>query len=253
MIRKQDGDIAWLEFELLSEFPSLSHGVFLRHGGVCVGPYASLSVGRANDDNVYGEVSENLARIKRILKLKQLVSGHQVHGTSIAVVDGSRDLVPSCDALMTNHAEVGLMIKHADCQAAIFYDPIHHALATVHCGWRGNVQNIYGSTVTAMQDRFSSRPADILVGISPSLGPEHAEFIHFKEELPQEFWAYQVKPTYFDLWAIGKMQLEKGGILPHHIEMASICTYAHEEDFFSFRRDKRVTGNHATVASLQHL
>lgn len=253
MIRKQQGDIAWLEFELLSEFPALSHGVFLRHGGVCTGPYTSLSVGRANEDNVYGEVSENLARIKTILKLEQLVSAYQVHGTSMALVDGSSDLMPSCDAMMTRKTDVGLMIKHADCQAAIFYDPICHALATVHCGWRGNVQNLYAHVVAGMQRQFSSHPADILVGISPSLGPEHAEFIHFKEELPAEFWLYQVKPTYFDLWAIGKMQLERAGILLHHIEMAAICTYAHEEDFFSFRRDKRVTGNHATIAVLRTL
>jgi polyphenol oxidase len=251
MIRKQEGAIEWLEFELLSDIHVLSHGVFLRHGGICTGPYKSLSVGRANEESDLDEVSENVSRIKNILNVDHLISGHQMHGKEIVLVDAACSQRPNCDALMTSHADLGLMIKHADCQAAIFYDPIHHALATVHCGWRGNVQNIYGAAVAAMERQFSSCPENILVGISPSLGPENAEFIHFQEELPQEFWPYQVKPTYFDLWRVARMQLEKAGILPHHIEVASICTYSNADDFFSFRRDKRVTGNHATVAVLR--
>ena len=143
------------------------------------------------------------------------------------------------------------MIKHADCQAAIFYDPEHRAIANVHCGWRGNVQNIYRETVREMRRHFASRPENILVAISPSLGPEKAEFINFKKELPEAFLPYQVKPTYFDLWAISRMQLESEGILSHHIQIASICTYSHPEDYFSFRRDNRVTGNHGTVAVLR--
>src|SRR5690348_16347680 len=235
MIRKQKDAIEWLEFELLSDIPALSHGVFLRHGGICTGPYKSLSVGRANEESDLDEVAENLSRIKSILNIDHLLSGHQMHGKGIALVDAPRSQIPNCDALLTCRSDLGLMIRHADCQAAIFYDPIHHALATVHCGWRGNVQNIYSAVVTAMQRHFSSRTENILVGISPSLGLEHAEFIHFRAELPEEFWPYQIKPTYFDLWSIAKMQLETAGILPHHIEIASICTYANEEDFFSFR------------------
>ncbi len=116
------------------------------------------------------------------------------------------------------------MIRHADCQATIFYDPEHNAIANVHCGWRGNVQNIYRATAFEMRKTFSSKPENILVGISPSLGPEKSEFINYRKEFPESFLPYEIKPTYFDLWAISRMQLEASGILPHHIEVASICT-----------------------------
>ena len=142
------------------------------------------------------------------------------------------------------------MMKHADCQAAIFYDPVHHALANVHSGWRGNVKNIYQTTILKMASVFGTKPQDLLVGISPSLGPQHAEFKNYKVEFPEHFWSFQVCPEYFDLWAIARHQLEEAGVLPYHIEIAGICTYANKEDCYSYRRDK-VTGRHATLAMLR--
>ena len=113
------------------------------------------------------------------------------------------------------------------------------------------MQNIYHAAVLKMCERFASKPENILVGISPSLGPDKSEFIHYRQELPETFLHYQIKSAYFDLWAIARMQLEEAGILPHHIQIASMCTYTQPADFFSYRRDNRITGNHATVASLR--
>src|SRR5262249_11397000 len=96
---------------------------------------------------------------------------------------------------------------------------------------------------------FGSRPEDLLVGISPSLGPHSAEFKNYRTEFPQELWGFQVRPEYFDLWALARHQCEECGILPQHIEIAEICTYANPEDYFSYRRDG-VTGRNATVAAL---
>jgi polyphenol oxidase len=255
MLRKQKEGIQWLEFELLADIADLVHGVFLRHGGVSEGPYRSLHVGK-NEGCDSDAIEENRSRIKKIIGTDRLISdplisAYQVHGASIKYVQGLHEEIPPCDGLMTNRADLGLMIKHADCQAAIFFDTEHKAIANVHCGWRGNVQNIYGATVLEMQKQFASRPENILVGISPSLGPERSEFINYKRELPESFLPFQIKPAYFDLWAISRMQLEIAGILPHHIQIAGICTYTHGEDFFSFRRDNRVTGNHGTVAVLR--
>jgi polyphenol oxidase len=141
-------------------------------------------------------------------------------------------------------------VRWNDCQAAILYDPIHRALANVHAGWRGNVQNIYRTAVQKMVHSFGSKPQDLLVGISPSIGPKHAEFKNYKSEFPEEFWEFQVKPTYFDLWQIARHQFESSGVLAHHIQIAEICTFDHPSDYFSYRRDK-TTGRHATVAMLK--
>lgn len=246
MQRKKKGDVEWLEFDLLSEIPGLVHGVFLRHGGVSGAPYFSLNAGGASGDDPLN-IAQNRKIIQDTFKLPHLISAYQKHGINIACLPGG-DL-GDCDALITNQPDYGLMIKHADCQAALFYDPVHHALANVHCGWRGNVQNIYAETVSAMRAKMGSRPEDLLVCISPSLGPEVSEFKNYRTELPESFWSFQIKPTYFNLWEISRHQLLESGILPHHIEIASICTYTQEKDFYSYRRDK-VTGRNATVVAI---
>lgn len=245
MQRKKKGEVEWLEFDLLAEIPELVHGVFLRGGGVSGAPFHSLNAGGGSGDNPLN-VDENRKIIQDTLGLPSLISGHQKHGVNIAC---PQDDLSDCDGLLTEQPGIGLIIKHADCQAAIFYDPIHRAVANVHCGWRGNVQNIYAAAVKAMQAKMGSRPEDLLVCISPSLGPDVSEFKNYKTELPESFWPFQIKPTYFNLWEISRHQLLECGILPHHIEIASLCTYAHKQDFFSYRRDK-VTGRNATIVAI---
>jgi hypothetical protein len=249
MQRKKKDDVEWLEFDLLTGIPGLVHGVFLRHGGVSEGAYGSLNVGGGTQD-CEEKIAANRERVRVALGIADMVSGRQVHGDQIAFLPSQQELLESgCDGLLTQQKNVGLLIKHADCQAAILYDPIHRAISNVHAGWRGNAKNIYAQAVKAMRQKIGSRPEDLLVCVSPSLGPNHSEFKNFRQELPEHFCAYQIRPLYFDLWSIARMQLEEQGILPHHIEMAKLCTFSHPQDFFSHRRDK-VTGRHATVVAL---
>jgi YfiH family protein len=254
MQRQKSDGIEWLEFDLLQDIPRLKHAVFLRHGGYSEGPYASLNVDFSVGDKEE-HVQANLQRIKTQLQQQNsnwnhLVRGKACHGKSIAVVNAqSPEEVIDFDGLMTATPGVSLLMKHADCQIALFYDPKNHAIANIHAGWRGSVVNIYGETVQQMQKIFGSNPANLLVCISPSLGPDEAEFMHYRRELPEEFWPFQVRPTYFDFWAISEHQLQAAGILPHHIEVARLSTYSNSYDFFSYRRDK-ITGRHATCITL---
>lgn len=246
MIRKKAGDLEWLEFELFSNEPNLVHGIFLRHGGVSKGPYTSLNIGTGTKDEIKS-VEENRRRILETLKIQKYASCRQVHGNGVAIVNEESQLIADCDAMITKQMDLGLLILHADCQAAILYDPVHRAVANVHSGWRGNVKNIYRATIEKMAQAFGSKPQDLLVGISPSLGPKHAEFKNYLTEFPSEFLEFQVRPQYFDLWAIARHQLEECGVLPHHIQIAEICTYSNPQDYFSYRRDK-IIGSHATLA-----
>jgi polyphenol oxidase len=247
MLRKKNGSLEWLEFELFQEFPNLRHAIFLRHGGVSEGPYASLNAGGGSGDD-HQSIESNRETIRRLLGCSKLVGSKQVHGKLVETVPFTKELV-ECDGLITNQKDMGLFIKHADCQAAIMYDPVQGALGCIHAGWRGNVQNIYAEAIKKMEIDFGSKPENILVGVSPSLGPCCGEFVNYRAELPEEFLPFQIKPLYFDLWEIGRSQLIKAGILPHHIEIASICTRCNPDDYFSYRREK-ASGRHATVAVL---
>jgi polyphenol oxidase len=251
MIRIEQNNTQWLEFELLAECPEVMHGVFTRHGGCSKGHLAGLNLNPADKAGDNPEnVTANLEKIKQALALSNILSGIHCHGAAIAeVTPSSFDEIIFCDGLTTQSRNIGLMIRQADCQAAIFYDPVHQALANVHCGWRGSVKNIYNQAVLCMRAAFQSRPEDMLVCISPSLGPENAEFINYRQELPESFWDFQVKANYFDFWAISEWQLQQSGILPHHIQIARIDTFANADDYFSYRRSKPC-GNHATICAL---
>lgn len=244
---KKDG-MEWLEFDLLADIPNLKHAVFLRHGGHSQGPYAELNSSFfVGDDPLL--VQKNVDLMEGMFPCSP-VWGRGVHEKTVAYVDkkSPREIV-DCDGLITSTPGMSLFMKHADCQVALMYDPKNHAIAAVHAGWRGSVQNIFAESVKMFKDRFGTNPADLLVGIGPSLGPDQAEFVNYRNELPEDFWGFQVRPTYFDFWGISEYQLESVGVLPHHIEIARLCTYGNAYDFFSFRRD-RVTGRHASVIAL---
>lgn len=142
-----------------------------------------------------------------------------------------------CDGIFTSETNTPLLIKHADCQAAIFWDPKQKNLAVIHAGWRGLVGEIYSETVKVFK-AHASFPSDILVGISPSLGPSHAEFKGWKDYFPAHYENFQIKENYFDLRLAARHELEREGILSTNISICDYCTKENESEFHSWRRDK---------------
>jgi len=132
----------------------------------------------------------------------------------------------------------------------LFFDPEHRVVANAHCGWRGQVHRVLETTVSLLARHFGSRPEALLAAIGPGLGPCCAEFRHYRRELPPEFWKYQVRPHYFDLWQLSCDQLTAAGLTPGNIEVAALCSRCQPQEFFSYRRD-RVTGRQAAVIGLR--
>lgn len=139
------------------------------------------------------------------------------------------------DGLLTAERGVALLIRHADCQPTLFYDPVRQVVGAAHCGWRGLVRELYRQMVARMERDFGSRKEEIIVAIGPSLGPERAEFRDFKRLLPPSFWSFQVKPHYFDFWALAAWQLEEAGILPANLYLSHHCTSSEGSLFYSAR------------------
>lgn len=245
---KSKNGLSYWEFDLLKNEPQISHGSFLRKGGFSPAPYASLNVsfGLGDDD---ANIHANRNKICETLSLPHLLSARQCHGDTIHIIQHLNDPIPPCDALITQIPGAALLIQHADCQAALLYDPVRKVVGAVHAGWRGSVQQILTKTIGVLRKEFDCKPDNILVCISPSLGPENGEFVHYQTELPERFWPFQVKPCYFDFWEISRHELETAGILPHHIEIAKKCTKGSLEDYFSYRGEK-VTGRLGTAIGL---
>lgn len=248
MIRKEKNGIHTLQFEIFEQFDNLECAIFLRQGGVSEGDFRSLNLSYTVGDLIEN-VKKNEERILNHLLIKDFIRGNLSHGTTIIKASNAVE-VDFFDGMITNRPNFGLLITHADCQAACFYDPVNHAIANVHSGWRGSVQNIYKNAVDKMIQTYGTDPKNLIVGITPSLGPEDAEFIHFEKELPKSFWPFQVKPNFFDFWQISKMQLTESGIPANQIEIASLSTFSNPQDFFSYRLNN-ITGRNATLITLR--
>jgi YfiH family protein len=186
--------------------------------------------------------------------LEGLAAAAQVHGRRAAIITSARQArttdIPQVDILITTVPGLGLLIKQADCQAVMFFDPVNRVVANVHCGWRGQVSGILAEAVNLLQERFGSRPADLYAAIGPSLGPCCAEFTNFRREFSPAWWSYQVRPTYFDLWQLSRDQLAAAGLSPARIDLAGHCTRCDPENFFSYRREK-LSGRQGGVIALK--
>jgi polyphenol oxidase len=241
--------LEWLDYDLLEEYPHVIGKTFLRHGGVSKAPYDSLNLSDSVGDHP-DAVKVNRERVRLLLQLPKLAFAKQVHGTNIFEVTlENAQNIGQADMLCTQEEGIGLGVMHADCQAVIFYDPEHEAIGVAHAGWRALVQNFYQKAIHFFSDRFKTKAEQLLVTLSPSLCPDHAEFKNYKKELPEAFWKYQTKPFYFDLWQIAIDQLKNAKVQEENIELPRLCTYCEKKNYYSHRRDKE-TGRLATVAAL---
>lgn len=101
------------------------------------------------------------------LDASKFTTCEQVHGSNVAVVDEAlvgagattlADTIKDTDALVTNLANVPLLLFFADCVPLLFADERQGVCAVAHAGWRGTVAQIGRNTVEAMQQSFGSRP-----------------------------------------------------------------------------------------------
>jgi hypothetical protein len=242
--------VPFFRFRHLVAQPGISHGVFTRKGGVSPPPFHSLNVGFRTSDRA-SDVGTNLERIRRVLGAEDLVSLDQVHGRELVSIHRNRvdrrNGPVEADGLITDAPGLGLIIKQADCQAVILFDPGRKVVANVHCGWRGNVANILGAAVERMVREFGCRAGELLAAVGPSLGPCCGEFKGHEEIFPASFRSFMVGPDRFDLWALSGAQLAAAGVSPANTAFARLCTRCRTDLFFSYRGEGE-TGRFATVA-----
>jgi YfiH family protein len=241
----------------------VEHYFTTRIGGVSKGVYSSMNLGLNS-----GDCPEDIRENYRIIcegsrfKIENIVMNKQVHGTDIVEAQAAPAFglpLNEADGLMTDIPGLVLTTYYADCVPLFFYDPRNHVIANSHAGWRGCAHNMAGKTIAAMQNRYNSRPKDILAGIGPSISVKNfevgAEVVNsFKKELPfSDKFIYNSKSAekyHVDLWEICRTGLLEAGLKPENIEIAGLCTYEREDLFYSHRRDGLPRGSMAGMMML---
>jgi YfiH family protein len=259
-LHRQDANgLVTYHFEALAA-ENVVHAVFTRLGGVSRGPFATLNVGNGVGDDE-AAVAENHARIYAHMDLAAngVASPYQVHGNRVAVVtaaDAGR-VIPGTDGLVTHTPGVGLLLRFADCQPILLYDPAHHALGLIHAGWRGAALGIARRAVEAMQDTFDSQPEELIAGLGPAIGPccyTVGQNVAAAMGYALPDWRLVMSPLdedqwRFDLPAANAQQLAAAGV--REIEQAHLCTACHSQEFFSHRAGNGRTGRFAVLAYLK--
>lgn len=237
----------------------LVHAVFSRMGGVSTGPLSALNVGNCVGDDP-AAVAENHARICGHLGISSelVTSAQQVHGNRVAVVTVAHagKVFPNTDALITRAPSIPLMLRFADCQPIILYDPLRHALGLVHAGWRGVALGIARRAVEAMHEAFGTEPGMLMAGLGPAIGrccyvvgQDVASAMSYVLPDWREVMVAQGDGWLLDLSAANAQQLTAAGV--KQVEQADLCTSCLRNEFFSHRGDGGSTGRFAVVAYLE--
>lgn len=257
MQRQTPDAVPFYTFESLAEAP-LQHAILTRHGGVSRGPYHSLNLSFVVGDDE-AAVRANIHRAYTTIgrEPSQGVRPWMVHGSRTRAV-GQRHAgqrMPPCDGLATATPGLVLAMTFGDCQPILIYDPIHHALAVGHAGWRGTLAGIALSLVAALQVNFGSRPQTLQAALGPAIGAccyEVGDDVAARATWPgSERWFHpNGRRKHFDLTAANTDLLLRAGIPATNIERANLCTGCRTDEFFSYRREKPVTGRFALLAAL---
>lgn len=226
-------------------FPSLAVGETTRHGGISPAPYHSLNLGWNTPDAVEN-VTENRRRLLASLGFQpeQLASTRQVHSSEVMIVDqpGRYD---GFDALITAHPGIILSVSVADCTPILVCDPKTKAIAAIHAGWRGTVGGIVSKAVGLMQSRLGANPSDCFAFIGTCIDECSFEVDadvadHFTTDFKR--WDEGLQKFFIDLKAANHRQLLEAGIPAAQIEVSPYSTVLHNEDYFSHRKEKGITG-----------
>jgi polyphenol oxidase len=159
-----------------------------------------------------------------------LLTAEQIHADQIAIVDapiaGDKEF-DGCDGLITNQRRFALGIHVADCAAVYIVDPKTPAIGLVHSGKNGTQLAIVSKAIEQMQERFGSKPVDLVVQLSPCIRPPHYEI---------------------DFAATIVAQCRSSGVQQIHDD--GICTACDVKSYYSYRAEKGKTGRMLALLAL---
>ena len=241
------------------------HCFSTRRGGVSTGYLDSLNLGVHRGDD-WNNVYENYRRLGEAVGFvpEQTVFTHQTHTDIVARVGAVdrgwglfREVEPERDGIYTDEPGVALVCFTADCTPILLHDPVRHAVAAVHAGWRGTAKGIVARCVEAMTRDFGTDPADLEVAVGPCIGPccfetgpevPEAMLNHLGAEAAQ-YIRWTGEKAFLDLKALNALWLRRAGV--RKIDLSTDCTRCQPNRFWSHRLTGQARGSLASIIMLK--
>jgi copper oxidase (laccase) domain-containing protein len=197
-------------------------------------------LGRFTGVEVAVEREEAMARLlplqKELLERQDLggfplATAEQVHGARVAHVYGTQSAgdttLPGVDGLVTMTRGITLGISVADCAPVWLVARDGSAGALLHSGKKGTEKGIVPEGIKELCQEANLRPSDLVMVIGPCIRPP----------------CYEV-----DFAATIRRQGAEAGVMEIHDE--GICTACHPSRYYSYRREKGLTGRMLATLTL---
>ncbi len=243
----------YLKSEILYRVDNIKHCFTTKCGGVSSGEVLGLNLGFRCGDNP-DSVIENYKIVAKDVGFPfgKITAGRQTHSANIRIItteDAGKGVSKSSemqdvDGLVTNVANLPLVVFYADCVPILLADDEMGVVAAVHSGWRGTVSEIAGKAVEIMKNKFSSSPQNIKAAIGPSIGKCCFETgLEVASQFDKKLVLENNNGKFFvDLWQANKMILQKSGVKEENIDVLEICTVCNSDMLYSYRAHKDATG-----------
>lgn len=157
-----------------------------------------------------------------------LVTAEQIHGANIATVTAASPApVAGVDGLITTSRGITLGISVADCAPVWIVTRDGRSGALLHSGKKGAELGIVPYGIEALCELARIAPSELTVVIGPCIRPPCYE-IDFAAEI--------------------RNQAGRAGVTA--IQDEGICTACHPERYYSYRREKGMTGRMLATLTL---
>lgn len=229
-----------------------------RQGGVSKGAYATFNANAyCGDEFAHVVRNRELLCNKLCLSQSRLIIPHQTHHDKVYKIDKNfllkeknvrQQILEGIDGVMTDIPKVCVCVSTADCIPLLLYDDENQAVAAVHAGWRGTVQKIVVNAIIQMGKAYGTNPDRLKAVIGPGIsmdafevGDEVYDFFRsacFPLERIAARYPAMLGGTkwHIDLWEANRWLMQECGVKNENISLAGICTYKHNDRFFSARR-----------------
>lgn len=215
-----------------------------RKGGVSPKPYDHFNLGMHVDDNIENVLKNRQILVDQLAIPKNPIWIQQVHGkTVLPAIEQNRN--KEADATISDQPHEICVVLTADCLPVLITDKKGKKVAAVHAGWRGLAKKILTETLCRLQI-----PAEeTLIWLGPAIGPKTYEVgCEVRESFLNDddaFIATGDQHWLCNLYRLAQNELHRNGV--HAIYGGEYCTYTHQDQFFSYRRDGAATGRMATL------
>lgn len=177
---------------------------------------------------------------------------HSNRGHRVTAYGSHQSFSVEGDYVITNTKALAIGVLTADCMPLVLYDPVAHACAIIHAGWRGVASAIVSRAIDHMRIEYQSDPQTLECFIGPcarvccySVGADVQNAF-----ARNDCFVIKNETIYCDLVAAVGAELSECGVSTASLVVDSACTID-DHRYFSYRRQRENAGRQMTLVCLR--